>query len=99
MPDAAPNRYARRLSMGSYNRDDATENPFSADDPDRRAIWQLLMEHDFEAFVQQDWTIVKDDFANEGFLGIDAGLSIEPDTWKLKYPSVDSYRDEWLRQA
>lgn len=73
-------------------------NPFS-NDPDRRAIWEMLVERDIRAFIEQDWSMVEGDFVAEGFMGIDGrGLS-NPDGWQITYPNLDAYRDEWLRQA
>lgn len=74
-------------------------NPFSASDPDRREIWEMLMTHDFEAFVAGDWSVVEDDFWDEGFCGIHAQKQADPSQWVLAYPNVASYREEWLRQV
>lgn len=73
-------------------------NPFP-NDPDRRAIWTMLVERDIEAFVTQNWNLVDGDFVREGFLGIDAGKSDNPDSWRIGFPTLEAYRDEWLRQA
>lgn len=74
------------------------QNPFP-NDPDRRAIWEMLVERDIRAFVEQDWSMVESDFIAEGFMGIDGrGLS-NPDGWQITYPTLEAYRDEWLRQA
>lgn len=78
---------------------DPSVNPFSASDPDRREIWEMLMTHDFEAFVAGDWSAVEDDLWEEGFCGIDAQKQPDPSRWVLAYPNVTSYRDEWLRQV
>jgi hypothetical protein len=42
-------------------------NPF-ANDPDRSAIWTMLVERDIAAFVAADWSMVDGDFIKEGFL-------------------------------
>ena len=44
-------------------------NPFDgASDPDRHAIWQMLMARDSEAFIKADWAMVEGDFdAEEGY--------------------------------
>lgn len=73
-------------------------NPFN-NDPDRQAIWDMLVARDTQAFVQADWTAVADDFVAEGFLGIDAGKHPNPDYWELKYPDLNAYQEEWLSQA
>ena len=78
---------------------EATRNPFTISDPDRREIWEILMLRDFEAFVAADWSMVEGDFWREGFCGIDARRSFNPDRWQIAFPNLDAYRDEWLRQA
>ncbi|PWK64997.1 hypothetical protein [Aminobacter sp. AP02] len=74
------------------------ENPF-ANDADRAAIWEMLVERDIAAFVGQDWSMVADDFDESRFLGIHAHNSTNPDEWNAAFPSLSAYRDEWLRQA
>jgi len=74
-------------------------NPFSTADSDRREIWEMLMIHDFDAFVTGDWSVVANDFWEEGFFGIHAQMHANPSHWVLAYPNVASYRDEWLRQV
>ena len=32
-------------------------------------------------------------------MGIDAGQHANPDAWVIGFPTLDAYRDEWLRQA
>lgn len=78
---------------------DFTRNPFPAGDPDRHAIWMMLVERDIDAFVAADWSMVAADFVADGFLGIDAQRSEQPDSWRISFPTVDAYRAEWLRQA
>jgi hypothetical protein len=73
-------------------------NPFP-NDPDRHEIWEILMRRDFEAFIAADWSLTQADFLEEEFQGIDAGKLSNPDHWRLRFPSLSSYRDEWLAQA
>ncbi|MEZ4897170.1 MAG: RidA family protein [Saprospiraceae bacterium] len=73
-------------------------NPFPLD-PDRHAIWEMLVERDIRAFVTADWDRVAGDFIPEGFIGVDARKHPNPDFWELTYPTLDDYREEWLRQA
>ena len=73
-------------------------NPFP-NDPDRAEIWTMLVERDIRAFVAQDWSQVEPDFIKKGFMGIDASGKGNPDFWTLKFPTLNDYRDEWLRQA
>lgn len=73
-------------------------NPFP-DDSDRSAIWTMLVQRDIDAFVAGDWSMVDADFVREGFLGINADKSDNPDSWRIGFPTLEAYRDEWLRQA
>jgi hypothetical protein len=74
-------------------------NPFSVTDEDRHAIWEAVVRRDIDAFLAQDWSLCADDFHAEHFMGIDAGGSDDPDGWRLTYPTLEAYRDDWLRQA
>lgn len=74
------------------------KNPFE-EGSNRYEIWEMLVRRDIQAFVQQDWGMVADDFIEEGFLGIGANGSSNPDSWDLTYPNVESYKKEWLFQA
>ncbi|WP_139973982.1 MULTISPECIES: hypothetical protein [Brucella/Ochrobactrum group] len=76
----------------------AAVNPF-AGDKDREQIWEMLVRRDIEAFVSQDWSLVADDFDEARFLGIHAHNDRDPDKWDAGFPTLASYRDEWLRQA
>lgn len=73
-------------------------NPFALRDTDRRAIWEILMRRDAAAFIANDWSMTEPDFDREGFCAVDACHSANPDDWKLRYASLNAYRDEWLRQ-
>ena len=43
--------------------------------------------------------MVAGDFVREGFLGLHAMRTDRPDGWRIAFPSVEAYREEWLRQA
>ncbi len=73
-------------------------NPF-AGDKDREQIWEMFVRRDIEAFIAQDWSMVADDFDEARFLGIHAHNNPDPDKWDAGFPTLASYRDEWLRQA
>jgi hypothetical protein len=77
----------------------AATSPFPSADADRQQIWQMLVPRDTEAFLNQDWAAVASDFITEGFYGVDARRHPNPDEWRIAYPSLAAYRDEWLRQA
>lgn len=74
------------------------KNPF-AGDADRAFIWEMLMPRDFEAFAAQDWSMVAGDFDEMRFLGIHAHNSPNQDDWNAAFPTLQAYRDEWLRRA
>lgn len=73
-------------------------NPFP-DDPDRSAIWTMLVPRDIRAYVEADWSMVEGDFVAEDFVGIHGNKSDNPDGWTIGFPHLAAYRDEWLRQA
>ena len=78
---------------------DPHANPFDPADAAQHAIWDMLVPRDIDAFLAADWSMVAEDFVAEGFVGIDARRDPNPDRWRLAFPSLDRYRDEWLRQA
>lgn len=75
-----------------------SQNPFP-NDPDRSAIWTMLVPRDIAAYVAADWSMVEGDFVAEDFVGINGNKADNPDCWTISYPSLANYRDEWLRQA
>ena len=75
------------------------KNPFPKGDPDRCEIWEMLVKRDIEAFLAADWSMVEGDFIRDGFFGLHGHGLRNPDSWKLDFPDLDTYRDEWLRQA
>ena len=78
---------------------DPFKNPFPETDVARHSIWEMLVTRDIDAFLAADWSRVADDFVEDGFLGINASRDANPDNWRLSFPSLAAYRDEWLRQA
>ncbi|MBN8639336.1 MAG: RidA family protein [Anaerolineae bacterium] len=78
--------------MSLYN------NPFPSD-PDRRQLWDMLVEQDIEAFITSDWGRVQDDFLKIGFTAIDAQGSDNPDTWKVSFQTLAQYQASWLDQS
>lgn len=76
---------------------DPHANPFA--DEARRAIWDMLVPRDIDAFLAADWSAVAEDFVDDGFVGVDARREADPDRWRLAFPSLGHYRAEWLRQA
>ena len=74
-------------------------NPFSSEDKDKYSLWEMLVHRDIEAFVNQDWNLVKNDFHADGFIGVNAQKNENPDNWRLSYPNLDAYKEDWLRQA
>ncbi|MEK1928344.1 MAG: hypothetical protein AAAC47_00880 [Pararhizobium sp.] len=78
---------------------DPFRNPFPSSDTARHAIWQMLVERDIDAFLAADWSKVAGDFVEDGFIGIDGKREVSPDKWRLAFPSLNAYCNEWLRQA
>lgn len=77
---------------------EALTNPFP-NDRDRREIWAMIVQRDIDAFLAQDWRIVEEDFIAEGFFGIDGRKLGTIDSWRITFPNLDAYRQEWSRQA
>jgi hypothetical protein len=75
------------------------ENPFPAGDADRHFLWEMLVRRDLDAFLVADWSMVEDDFAGDRFFGLHGHFLANPDGWRLSFPALEAYRDEWLRQA
>jgi len=76
----------------------SSSNPFT-NDPDRSQIWTMLVERDIAAYVAADWSMVEGDFVAREFMGIDGQKTDDPDSWRISFPNLEAYRDEWLRQA
>ncbi|TCA76456.1 hypothetical protein E0H62_12310 [Rhizobium leguminosarum bv. viciae] len=77
---------------------DPFKNPFPSDSA-RHALWEMLVPRDIDAFLAADWSMVEHDFVEEGFIGIDGRKEVSPDKWRLAFPTLSAYRQEWLRQA
>ncbi len=78
---------------------DYERNPFPPGDPDRHALWEMLVRRDIDAFLAGDWSMVAEDFVADHFLGLHGHFLADPDSWRLAFPTVEAYREEWLRQA
>lgn len=78
---------------------DPLQNPFPDTDPDRRAIWEMLVPRDISAFVAADWGMVAGDFIAANFTGLSGNFQPDPQGFTLAFPTLEAYRDEWLRQA
>lgn len=81
------------------NQRDPYANPFPDTDPDRRAIWEMLVPRDIDAFVAADWSAVAGDFIAENFTGVSGHFQDDFDKFGLAYPTLDAYRADWLKQA
>ena len=71
----------------------ANLNPFPHD-ADRGAIWDMLASRDIDAFLARDWAMVEGDFIADGFFGLHAHGSPNPDGWTMAFPTLSAYRDE-----
>jgi len=76
---------------------DPFQNPF--DDTDRRAIWDMLVPRDIDAFLSTDWTAIAGDFMEANFTGLSGHFQPDPQGFTLAFPDLAAYRAEWLRQA
>ncbi|MFE3837425.1 hypothetical protein [Pseudogemmobacter sonorensis] len=74
-------------------------NPFPKGDPDRRAIWQMLVARDIDAWTSADWAAVAGDFIARNFTGVSGNFQPDPQGFTLAFPTLEAYRAEWLRQA
>ena len=74
-------------------------NPFESGDADRKALWEMLVWRDIDAFLKKDFSLVEEDFSAEMFMGIDARRSFNPDRWLLGFDDLEKYKKEWLKQA
>lgn len=76
------------------------ENPFSAtSEPNEHYIWQRLIITDSEAFAAGDWQMIADDFEPARFEGWRAMNSYYPVDWQIVFPTLDSYRECWLKSS
>jgi len=66
---------------------------------DETLIWEMLIYRDFIAFQTSDWSMIKDDFIEDGFFGIDGKMSENKSNWNLAFESLESYKKEWLKQS
>ncbi len=72
-------------------------NPSPPADADRHEIWEMLARKDIDGFAAQDWSDFGSCFRHEGFCGLDAKGALDPAAWRLRFPTVDAYREAWLR--
>jgi hypothetical protein len=66
---------------------------------DEQEIWKVLIYNDFHAFCKGDWSLIEDDFIEEGFYGIQANKSTNKLDWQLQYDSLEAYKEDWIRQS
>ena len=74
-------------------------NPFPESYADRHAIWEMLVRRDIDSFLNSDWSAVEQDFDPKRFYGIDGRSRANPDSWRIAFPSLETYRDTWLAQS
>lgn len=75
------------------------KNPFDPADRDRHEIWEMLVARDIAAFAANDWAAHEKDFLRDGFFGIDAKRSDNPDSWGAKFGDLQSYARAWQGSA
>lgn len=66
---------------------------------DEIKIWNVLINNDFNAFCNSDWSILENDFISEGFFGIQANKSSNKLDWELQYDTLESYKLDWINQS
>jgi hypothetical protein len=72
-------------------------NPFDhSADSGRHTLWDRLVRADSDAFVAGDWGAIEDDFDADSFEGLRCGHSSDPADWTIAFPTLASYRDNWL---
>lgn len=74
-------------------------NPFPITDNDRYYLWEMLVRRDIDAFLTADWPAIAGDFYEESFVGINGAHSTNPDSWKMSFPNLKSFRDRWISDA
>lgn len=65
---------------------------------ERAAIEDIVLVRDTEAFARADWSLVGDDFESAVFVGY-AGSDDPRQSWRVMFPTLESYASEWVRQA
>lgn len=74
-------------------------NPFNHQETDRYQIWEMLVQRDIEAFIQNDWDAVSGDFIEEIFMGITAKSLDKSNSWELTFPNLNTYKKYWQDSA
>ena len=67
---------------------DPFQNPFPRPTAARHAIWEMLVPRDIDAFLAADWSMVADDFVEEGFIGIDGQTRGQPRQMAPRLPDA-----------
>ncbi len=78
---------------------DYDQNPFDGTDPDRAAIWDMLVYRDIGAFSTCNWAAHAECFLPDCFFGIDARGTMDSDKWRLGFASLAEYKPNWLGDA
>ncbi|MFD0763853.1 hypothetical protein ACFQZI_03265 [Mucilaginibacter lutimaris] len=73
-------------------------NPYE-EGTDHYEIWEVLIRGDFDGFIAQSWDMVADGYISEGFFGVDMGKSTDPQSWKLTFPTLESYKVQWMQDS
>ena len=80
-------------------RRDPYRNPFPEADGDRRAIWDMLVPRDIDAWASANWDMVSGDFVEANFTGVSGNFQPDPQGYTLAFPTLAAYRDAWLADA
>ena len=74
-------------------------NPFPESDPDRHAIWEMLVPRDIDAWTTADWSMVAGDFVAANFTGVSGNFQPDPQGFTLAFPTLAFYRDAWVADS
>ncbi|MEE9427285.1 MAG: hypothetical protein V3V25_03965 [Paracoccaceae bacterium] len=75
------------------------QNPFDQTDPERAAIWDMLVYRDIQAFSTNNWPAHAECFLSEQFFGIDAQGTMDSDKWRLGFATLAEYKPNWVGSA
>ncbi len=73
------------------------KNPFP-NDPERNAIWELIVPRQLDAFLQQDFAAVRATLV-PGFYSINAGGAPHAESWRFQANDLAAYQQQWEAQA
>ncbi len=73
-------------------------NPYTPES-DKFHFWEMLIKNDFEGFLSGNWNLIENDFHSELFFGFDFRNSSSGRHCRLTYPTLESYKKQWLEDS